>query len=180
VSTVALATIRHRTAVFWPLFVRALRRWWYLPLVTALPLLVAGQFVTFGFNATESLPARMFLVLKWDKEVKAGDLVAFKWTGSKPYPPGLLFVKVVGGVGGDTVTRQGRQYAVNGQAIAEAREYGSRGPMAGVPLELGPTGTIPQGHYFVHTPHPQSLDSRYALLGWVRPDQVIGRAVVLF
>jgi len=180
VSAAALSDLRQRVVVFCPLLLAALRRWWYLPLVTALPIWVAGQFVSIGFNATESLPAKVFLVLKWDRQVQPGDLLAFEWTGSKPYPPGLQFVKVVGGVGGDTVTREGRTYAVNGRVIGEAREYGSRGPMAGVPLELGPTGPIPQGHYFVHTPHPQSLDSRYALLGWVRPEQVIGRAVVLF
>ncbi len=179
-SAVLTLPLRERVRIFLPLLAQALRRFWYLPLVTALPLWIAGQFVTFAVNVTESLPAKVFLVLKWDHNPKPGELVAFRWTGSKPYPSGLMFVKIVGGVGGDEVSRTNREYAVNGRGIGTAREYGSRGPMAGVPLALGPTGTIPSGHFFVYTPHPQSLDSRYELLGWVRQDQVVGRAVVLF
>jgi conjugal transfer pilin signal peptidase TrbI len=32
----------------------------------------------------------------------------------------------------------------------------------------------------VRAPHPDSLDSRYALTGWVTQAQIIGRAHVLF
>ena len=35
------------------------------------------------------------------------------------------------------------------------------------PLALGPTGVIPEGHYYVSGTHPDSLDSRYALAGWI-------------
>jgi conjugal transfer pilin signal peptidase TrbI len=32
----------------------------------------------------------------------------------------------------------------------------------------------------VRAPHPDSLDSRYALTGWIAEDQIIGRAYALF
>jgi conjugal transfer pilin signal peptidase TrbI len=40
----------------------------------------------------------------------------------------------------------------------------------------GPTGKIPPSHYYMAAPHPDSLDSRYALVGWIKDEHVIGRA----
>ena len=51
---------------------------------------------------------------------------------------------------------------------------------SGQPLAPGPTGTLPTGRFYVRAPHPDSLDSRYALLGWISESQIIGRAYVLF
>jgi conjugal transfer pilin signal peptidase TrbI len=50
----------------------------------------------------------------------------------------------------------------------------------GQPLDPGPTGTLPPGHYYVRAPHPDSLDSRYRLTGWIADAQIIGRAYALF
>ena len=50
----------------------------------------------------------------------------------------------------------------------------------GEALEPGPTGLIPPGRYYVRAPHPDSLDSRYRLTGWVDASQIIGRAYALF
>jgi conjugal transfer pilin signal peptidase TrbI len=50
----------------------------------------------------------------------------------------------------------------------------------GLPLELGPTGILPAGRYYVRAPHPDSLDSRYWLTGWISDAQIIGRAYALF
>jgi conjugal transfer pilin signal peptidase TrbI len=47
-------------------------------------------------------------------------------------------------------------------------------------LTLGPTGVIPPGHYFVWTPHRDSLDSRYALTGWIKDAQLQGKSIPLF
>ena len=38
----------------------------------------------------------------------------------------------------------------------------------------------PAGRYYVRAPHPDSLDSRYRLTGWVSEEQIIGRAYALF
>ena len=39
---------------------------------------------------------------------------------------------------------------------------------------------LPEDRFFVWTPHPDSLDSRYEVTGWIARDQVLGRARVLF
>jgi conjugal transfer pilin signal peptidase TrbI len=59
-----------------------------------------------------------------------------------------------------------------GQAKTIARD--------GRPLLPGPTGVIPSGRFHVYAPHPDSLDSRYAITGWIRHDQIIGKAYALF
>ena len=85
-------------------------------------------------------------------------------------------VKLVAVVAGDTVTRANRDYFVNGVHVGPAKSVSRQG----VPLELGPTGVLPAGHYYVRAPHPDSLDSRYRLTGWVSQTQIIGRAYALF
>ena len=59
-----------------------------------------------------------------------------------------------------------------GQAKTVARD--------GRALLPGPTGVIPSGRFHVYAPHPDSLDSRYAITGWIRQDQIIGKAHALF
>ena len=69
-----------------------------------------------------------------------------------------------------------RDYFVNGQPVGRAKPLSRQG----LTLELGPTGTLPDGAYYVRSPHPDSLDSRYGLTGWVSQAQIIGRAHALF
>jgi conjugal transfer pilin signal peptidase TrbI len=47
-------------------------------------------------------------------------------------------------------------------------------------LALGPTGVIPANHFYVYAPHKDSLDSRFALTGWIPLERVSGRAIPLF
>jgi conjugal transfer pilin signal peptidase TrbI len=86
--------------------------------------------------------------------------------GDEPKP----FTKKVLGVAGDRVTRKGRTYFVNGRAVATAK----RTSMRGEPLDLGPTGLIPHGCYFVGTDHKDGFDSRYAAIGWICRPRVLG------
>jgi conjugal transfer pilin signal peptidase TrbI len=86
--------------------------------------------------------------------------------GKAPKP----FTKKVLGVAGDRVTRKGRIYLVNGRAVATAKPMSMRGE----PLELGPTGLIPHGCYFVGTEHKDGFDSRYAAIGWICRNRVLG------
>lgn len=71
------------------------------------------------------------------------------------------------GIPGASVTASDRRYFVDGREMGFAKEYSK-------------TGVIPKGHYFVSADHPDSLDSRYALKGWVADDQVLGQAMRLF
>jgi conjugal transfer pilin signal peptidase TrbI len=102
--------------------------------------------------------------------------VAFRWPGGGPYPAGVTFVKVIAGIAGDEVTRADRDFFVNGAHVGEAKSVSREG----APLELGPTGVLPPGRYYVRAPHPDSLDSRYRLTGWISEEQIIGRAYALF
>lgn len=126
-------------------------------------------------NLTDSLPGTIFLI---DKRTfpRLGEFVAFRWENDWPYPRGSIFVKRLTGIPGARVTASDRRYFVDGREMGFAKEYST----TGVQLKSGPTGEIPKGHYFVSADHPDSLDSRYALTGWVADDQVLGQAMRLF
>jgi len=152
-----------------------LRRWGLLYVAVAT---VAGWFHTryaFGFNVSPSLPQHMFVIEKGVLPQR-GDYVAFRWLGGGPYPSGKTFVKRVAGMPGDVVSVNGRDYYVNGTAVGRAKPVG----LLGQRLSPGPTGQLPAGRYFVSAPHPDSLDSRYALTGWIGESQIIGVAHAVF
>jgi conjugal transfer pilin signal peptidase TrbI len=128
-----------------------------------------------GLNATPSLPHHLFLIHKGELP-KRGQYVAFRWPGGGPYPAGVTFVKLLAGLPGDRVTRVDRNFYVNGISGGIAKTVSRRGD----PLELGATGVLPAGHYYVQAPHPDSLDSRYRLTGWISQSQIIGRAYAIF
>lgn len=129
----------------------------------------------FGLNASPSLPHRLFLIHKGEMPGR-GDFVAFRWAGGGPYPAGVTFIKVLAGVPGDEVTRDREGFHVNGAAVGVPKPVSRQGQA----LEPGPTGRIPEGRYYVQAGHPDSLDSRYRLTGWIHASQIIGRARALF
>jgi len=132
-------------------------------------------FFTLGLNASPSLPHTLYLIHKGVK-VERGDYVAFRWQGGGPYPAGVAFVKIVAGMPGDTVKERDREFYVNDSPVGSAKPVSRQG----TPLEIGPTGVIPPGQYYVTAPHPDSLDSRYRLTGWIPQTQIFGRAYALF
>jgi conjugal transfer pilin signal peptidase TrbI len=129
----------------------------------------------FGLNASPSLPHRLFLIQKGEMPGR-GDFVAFRWAGGGPYPAGVTFIKVLAGVPGDEVTRDAEGFHVNGTSVGMPKPVSRQGQV----LETGPTGRIPEGRYYVHAGHPDSLDSRYQLTGWIPASRIIGRAHALF
>lgn len=154
---------------------RHLRLWGFPYLLAAMVAVWFDAHYTVGLNATESLPQRLFLIQRGEQPVR-GEHVAFRWLGGGPYPAGATFIKIVAGVPGDVVTRVGEHYFVNGQPMGQAKPVSRQG----IALEPGPTSTVPAGFYYVRAPHPDSLDSRYALTGWVSKAQILGRAHALF
>jgi conjugal transfer pilin signal peptidase TrbI len=143
--------------------------------------LVAGGIVVFntffeiGFNVTYSLPETMYIVEK-GVEPKRGDYVAFRWGNQGFYPEGDTFIKILAGVPGDVVTRQGRDFFVNGKFVGHAKTHS----LKGVPLDVGRTGVLGPGQYYVMAPHKDSLDSRYAVTGWIERKDFIGKAYGFF
>lgn len=137
--------------------------------------LVVAQTYLLTINLTDSLPGTFFLI---DKGAfpHEGELLAFRWANDWPYPKGSIFVKRLSGLPGTMVTARDRRYFVDGREIGIAKPL-SR---SGVPLKSGPIGVIPPGHYFVSADHPDSLDSRYDLTGWVGDEQIIGKAWRVF
>lgn len=151
------------------------RRWAWIYALVAVAFLLLQPWFTLGINTSPSLPHRLYVIHRGCVPSK-GELVAFRWHGGGPYRAGVTFVKILAGIPGDTVTRIGRNFFVNGRPLGTAKPTSS----SGAPLHLGPQGILPPAHYYVHAPHPDSLDSRYALTGWIAQAQIIGRAYAIF
>ena len=129
----------------------------------------------FGINASESLPGRVYLIHK-GAAIHRGDLVAFRWHGGGPYPAGVTFIKIAAGAPGDRVTRIDRHYFVNGSFVGTAKTHGRDGKA----LATMHDGILGADEYYVSAPHPDSLDSRYQLTGWIPKNDFIGRAYAIF
>ena len=148
-----------------------------LPLI----LWIVAAYLAFGrayliaFNLTESLPGTLFLIER-DTLPDRGDLVAFRWQANWPYPQGSLFVKRLIGMPGSIVSARDRDFFVDGDPVGRAKEKARTGEA----LEIGSVGTIPEAHYYVAGEHPDSLDSRYRLTGWVARQQIVGTAHRIF
>jgi conjugal transfer pilin signal peptidase TrbI len=152
------------------------RLWTALGLLAAVLGIKAGAAVLhryrFALNQTESLPYWAFLVDQADRRPARGQLVAFIPPPNRFYPPGMAFGKIVAGVPGDRVERRGRSFFVAGRYVGEAKPRSKDG----VPVAPGPVGQIPSGSYFLFTPHRDSLDSRYAVIGWIPQSRILGVA----
>jgi conjugal transfer pilin signal peptidase TrbI len=153
----------------------SIKKWCFVWIFGLALLFIAAHFFTIGFNVSESLPNNLFIVMKRNHEIRRGDYMAFRWHGGGPYVEGVSFTKIVVGLPGDVVSWQGRNVFINGQLISTAKTHAKTGQQ----LNLGPSGVIPNGYYYVHTPNVDSLDSRYAITGWIKKDAVIGKAVPL-
>lgn len=125
-------------------------------------------------NETDSLPDRFFLVELGQFPPQRGDKLAFHVGGGvRHYPAGMVFVKRVAGLPGDRIEWRGEQVYVAGKLVGRAKPRNRFGEA----LAWTAAGVIPAGHYFVSTPHPDSYDSRYAEIGLVSAEQVMGRVV---
>ncbi len=143
--------------------------------VLVLGLWVSTAWVSYTLNATNSLPGTLYVIQK-GAAVHRGDLVAYRWHGGATYPAGTIFIKRVMGKAGDVVRSDESKYWVNGTYIGMAKSHSK----AGVALVAAQPGVIPAGELFVATPHPDSLDSRYALSGNVKQTDILGRAYEVF
>ena len=156
------------------------RRRWLLAAGVGLALLGAGELSDFAqghallVNASPSLPCWAIWLTR-GAEPSKGDLVLFipphsdlleRHFGKEP----ALFGKRVLGMPGQHVTREGRQFFVDGVPVPLAKPV----TRTGEPLALGPTGTIPKGCYFVGTAHKDGFDSRYAAIGWICRPRILG------
>lgn len=136
-----------------------------------------SQRHAFMINASESLPNWAFFVEKRVMPLR-GQYVFFRVPetplvrahfGEHPKP----FGKLVYGMPGDVVTRQGHTVLVNGLPVAVLKRVSQRGEA----LAPGPLGRVPPRCYFAASPHKDGFDSRYADIGWVCANQIVGTGV---
>ncbi|MCY3731744.1 MAG: signal peptidase I [Rhodospirillaceae bacterium] len=139
-------------------------------LLTAAFLLAASRV---HVNASWSDDAWGYLLLPMGKP-QVGDIVIFDppedLRASAPY------LKRVLGVPGDAVDVDGTgEVWLNGEPVARAKPRALDGRVL-VPVA---PATIPAGHYYLHADHADSHDSRYAEIGLVPRERILGRAVAL-
>ena len=124
-------------------------------------------------NASWSDAAWGYLVLPVG-EPAIGDTVLFD-------PPASVgsrvpYLKTVRGLPGAVVTVDAdRTVRIDGAPVARAKSHA----LDGRPLQAIRPGVIPQRHYYVHANHRDSHDSRYAEIGLVPRDRILGRAIAL-
>ncbi len=143
-------------------------------------VVVFGHYFYLSVNLTHSLPGTVFLIEK-GVHPKKGELAAFVYGGGGPYPRGSFFLKIVTGTPGDIVSIKNEGYGyhdffVNSKFVGRAKPVS----LSGKPLTKGPAGVLPPGSYYMAAPNPDSLDSRYNWVGWVRDSQIIGRGIRIF
>jgi conjugal transfer pilin signal peptidase TrbI len=126
----------------------------------------------FALNETDSLPYWAFIADQAQRSPRRGQLVVFIPPPNPFYPTGMAFGKIVGGAPGDLVERRGQAFFVNGRFVGVAKTHAQDGRA----VAPGPVGRIPAGRYFVYTPHKDSLDSRYAVIGWIPQRRILGLA----
>jgi len=128
----------------------------------------------FLINASGSLPNWALLVETGRFPVR-GDYVVFapghaplviKHFGVTPKP----FAKIAYGVPGDVVRRDGDAVLVNDRVVGHLKPKTHQGEA----LVPGPIGTIPPGCIYAGSPHKDGFDSRYAAIGFICRDRLIG------
>lgn len=126
----------------------------------------------FFLNETDSLPNWAFWVNKNELTPQRGDYFAFVAPPNPYYPAGFRFAKQIVGVPGDVVEVHGREFWIGGRLVGIAKTH----DQAGNPAVMSAAGEIPEGKYFVATPHKDSFDSRYALIGLIDRKKLVGKA----
>ena len=124
-------------------------------------------------NASWSDDAWGYLLLPMG-EPRVGDVVIFD--PAEALGAAAPYLKRVVGMPGDAVSvdSEGRVW-VGGNRAGRAKASA----LDGRPLvAIGP-GAIPPGHYYLHGDHMDSHDSRYAEIGFVPRERILGRAVAL-
>ncbi len=125
-------------------------------------------------NASWSDGAWGYLALPIMGEPELGDVVLFD-------PPEAVgvdvpYLKTVRGLLGARVeVWADRAVSVDGLALGFIKTRARDGR----PLEAIAPGAVPPGHYFLHGPHPDSHDSRYAEIGFVPRGRIRALAVAL-
>ncbi len=124
-------------------------------------------------NASWSDPAWAYFLLPLYREPGPGDRVLFDPPGEASGTPRLPYMKTVLGAPGTHVSiASDGTVSVDGAVAGRAK----KNALDGRPLKATGPGTIPPGHYYLHADHPDSHDSRYAEIGLVPRERILGFA----
>ena len=143
-------------------------------------IIILHFFLPFKFllNGTESLPGYLFILHKNYLPKSIDDKAFFNKENS--FYPDKVFLKKVAGFAGDTIviidrniwvysSKENRYiyvgYAKEQTKLGEKLEIISDSPLV-----------LQDKQYYVYTPHPDSLDSRYKAIGLVEQKQILGTA----
>ena len=108
------------------------------------------------------------------RDPQTGDRVLFAPPDSIASP--VPYLKTVHGVPGMAVTvGADRTVFVDGEPAGRAKTHA----LDGRPLEAIEPGVIPVGHYYLRADHRDSHDSRYAEIGLVPRERILGRAIAM-
>lgn len=146
-------------------------------LVAGMAVYVFAQHFALGWVWSDSVDASVVIVLK-GVPVARGDLMVYAYAGAPigGWKRGDAMVKYAGAVEGETVEQRGRRFYVHGRDLGLAKTHSK----LGVPLEAAQPGIVPKGYLWAYAPHPDALDSRYALAGLVPREAILGKAFKLF
>ncbi|WP_342075152.1 S26 family signal peptidase [Yoonia sp. SS1-5] len=127
-------------------------------------------------NASDSLDEPAFLMLDTPILLHKGAVVS----AQMPEPlqvkfSGYHFVKLIGGMPGDEIT-----YDDQGNPCIDDDECFPLFEKDGAPIlpAIAP-GVIPEDHYALFGTADKSLDSRYATIGLIHADQLLGRGIAV-
>ena len=155
-------------------------------LFAGVSLFLFHQNYQLGYNRTESLPYKLFVIHKGE-QVKVGDKVAFGWDGGgkyawmSPFKPGSTMVKYVMGKPGDVIrTDQDGEVSLNGMPHAKTKDFTKTGKPLKKLVEPGDSKLIGEHQYYVGTPHPDGFDSRYEMVGLIDAGRFIGKVYAIF
>ncbi|MDE0282045.1 MAG: S26 family signal peptidase [Gammaproteobacteria bacterium] len=127
-------------------------------------------------NASWSDDAWGYFVLPMLQEPKPGDLVVFEPPVPDSGIPRIPYLKTILGTPGMHVSVDSGGIVTVGNTVAGEAKTNA---LDGRPLKPAEPVIIPPGHYYVHAGHVDSHDSRYAEIGLVHRERILGRAFPL-
>ena len=126
-------------------------------------------------NASWSDPAWGYFLLPLFRDPVPGDRVLFEPPPAGSGTPRPPYMKTVLGAPSMFLSESDGTVFVDGEVAGRAKKHA----LDGRPLKAIGPGVIPPGHYYLHADHPDSHDSRYAEIGLVPRDRILGFALPL-
>lgn len=162
--------------LFWRRLKDHARRFGWLWLAFFLILSLVNQRWHLALNRTHSLPFKLFVIERGQRDVRVGDYAAFEPKASAVGGYRLTFIKEVVCGPGQMLSRIDRTFYCDGKELATAKERA----LNGSPLQAAAPQILGEDQYFVRGTHQDSYDSRYEAFGLIDRCRFIGRAHPIF